>query len=70
LNGIKNGATVPYRTIAEPKLHETQYRSPQLPLWQLGDGDWLKVVRLLEYATRHRERVAGVQEALPLTYEG
>jgi len=34
------------RDVVPRQLFETQYHSPQLPLWELGDGDWLKVVRL------------------------
>jgi hypothetical protein len=28
------------------QLFETRYRSPQLQLWELGDGEWLQVIRL------------------------
>jgi putative transposase len=33
------------RDVLPRQLFETRYRSPQLPLWNLGDGEWLKVVR-------------------------
>lgn len=52
-------------TVTNPRLFETPYRSPQLPLWELGDGDWLKIVWLGRYAPRRAKRiVAGAQ--LPL----
>ncbi len=40
------------KTVTEPHLFETPFRSTQLPLWELGDGDWLKVLRAPEYAPR------------------
>jgi len=33
------------RDVVPRQLFEAQYHSPQLPLWELGDGDWLKVTR-------------------------
>ncbi len=52
-------------TVTDPRLFETQYRSPQLPLWELGDGEWLKVLWLGPYAPRRPKRaVVGAQ--LPL----
>ncbi len=33
------------RTIAEPQVFDTIYRSPQLLLWELDDAQWLKMVR-------------------------
>lgn len=34
------------RDVVPRQLFDTQHRSPQLPLWDLGDGEWLKVIRL------------------------
>jgi transposase len=34
------------RSVTDPRIYETQYRSPQLPLWAFGDGEWLKILRL------------------------
>jgi hypothetical protein len=34
------------REVTPRQLFETRHRSPQLSLWELGDGEWLKVVRL------------------------
>jgi len=34
------------RTVEPRRLFETKYCSPQQALWELGDGEWLKVVRL------------------------
>jgi len=40
------------RAVEEPRLFETPYRSPQLPLWELSDAEWLKVMRRPDYAPR------------------
>jgi hypothetical protein len=47
------------RAVEEPKVFETEYRSPQLALWALDDSEWLKVIRRPEYAPRkpRQERV-------------
>ncbi|MDP9309577.1 MAG: helix-turn-helix domain-containing protein [Chloroflexota bacterium] len=34
-----------FRSVTDPQIYETQYRSPQLPLWQFGDDVWLKILR-------------------------
>ncbi len=34
------------REVVPRQLFETQHQGPQLPLWVLGDGEWLKVVRV------------------------
>ncbi len=52
--------------VTEPRLYDTPYRSPQPPLWEMGDGDWLKVLRVPEYALRKRGRVAAVQDSMAL----
>jgi len=44
------------------QLFETQYRSPQLPLWELGAGDWLKVLRVPHPATRQRVEGLGTTQ--------
>jgi hypothetical protein len=38
------------RTVSEPRLRETQFRSPQLLLWEFGSEDWHLVLRLPECA--------------------
>jgi len=55
------------KTITEPRLLETQFKSPQLALWELGPDDWHLVIRLPEYAPRRRQTAAAVQ--LPLLPE-
>ena len=40
------------RDAGDPQLFETPFRSPQLPLWDLGEQDWLKVVKQAPYAPR------------------
>ncbi len=44
------------RTVEEPRLFETAYRSPQLALWALNDTEWLKVIRRPDYAPRKPRR--------------
>ncbi len=51
---------------SEKQLYDTPYRSPQPPLWELGDGGWLKVVRLPAYAPRSQCLPAAVQAVLPV----
>jgi DNA-binding MarR family transcriptional regulator len=55
------------KMVAEPRLLETRFRSPQLLLWELGPEDWHLVLRLPEYAPRRRQIPAAVQ--LPLLSE-
>jgi hypothetical protein len=51
--------------VTDPRVFETRYRSSHLPLWELGDGDRLKILWLGPYAPRRRKRaVVGAQ--LPL----
>lgn len=52
------------RTVEEPQLFVTPYRSPQLPLWELGEDEWHKVVRLPVPHIRRRRSGTGTQEAL------
>jgi hypothetical protein len=52
------------KTVAEPRLFETQFRSPQLPLWELGLEDWHLVLRLPEYAARRPSAATAVQVPL------
>ncbi len=54
------------RTIDEPTILEHSYRSPQLPLWELGDDEWFKVVRVPLTFRRKRSRAIGTQAQLPL----
>jgi transposase len=57
-----------FRSVTDPQVIETPYRSPQLALWELGEGEWLKILRLPPPAprTKRLEAAAGVQESLPL----
>jgi hypothetical protein len=34
-------------TVTEARLFKTPYRSPQLPLWELGPSEWLSVLRAI-----------------------
>lgn len=35
-----------FRSVTDPHIYETQYRSPQLSLWKFGDDEWLKILRI------------------------
>ncbi len=50
--------------VAKRQLYDTPYRSPQPPLWELGEGEWLKVLRVPEYAPRARRVAVGEQTML------
>ena len=54
------------QAVAEPQLFETPFRSTQLPLWELGDGEWLKVMRRPDYAPRRPRRSPPQQAALSM----
>jgi hypothetical protein len=54
------------KTIAEPRLLDTQFQSPQLLLWELGPEDWHLVLRLPPYAARRRPASMAVQLSLLL----
>ncbi len=49
------------RNIAEPQLFDTPHHSLQPLLWELGDGDWLKVIRLPGYSPRRKTQTAAEQ---------
>jgi len=42
------------RDVVPRQLFKTQYHSPQPTLWELGDGEWLKVLRVMPSARRPR----------------
>ncbi len=50
--------------VTERQLYDTPHRSPQPPLWELGDGEWLKVLKVPEYAPRRRRLATVVQAEL------
>ncbi len=52
------------KAVTAARRFETPHRSPQLPLWELGDGEWLTVLRLPDYAPRTTR--TGGQGQLPL----
>lgn len=57
-----------FRSVTEAQLFDTQYRSPQLPLWPPREGEWLTVLRLPTGGAKRRQRRsdAVVQPPLPL----
>jgi len=52
------------QTVSEARLFDTQYRSPQPPLWTPGEGEWLTVLRLPASAPRRRRPVVAHQYPL------
>jgi len=54
--------------VEEGRLFETPYQSPQLPLWDLSDAEWLKVLRRPDYAPRAIRKETVVQPTL-FTFE-
>ncbi|MBV9280748.1 MAG: DDE-type integrase/transposase/recombinase, partial [Chloroflexi bacterium] len=48
------------------QLFETRHRSPQLALWELGEGEWLTVVRAPRYPPARPHRSPAVQQSLAL----
>src|SRR5207237_5723100 len=52
--------------VEAPLLFETPYRSAQLPLWELSDTEWLKVLRRPPYAPPKPRRELPLQAALPV----
>jgi putative transposase len=46
------------------QLFDTQYRSPQLALWELGDGEWVKALRISAYVRKDKRPSYYVQDAL------
>lgn len=54
------------RAITDHRIFETQFRSPQLPLWDLGDGEWLRVIRLPSYSHVRARPTQYIQECLSL----
>lgn len=52
------------KAIEEPRLFATPHQSQQMPLWTLGEGEWLKVMRLPTYAPQRQHTLLPVQQAL------
>jgi hypothetical protein len=52
------------KTVADPRLFETRFTSPQLALWELGPEDWHVVLRLPECAPRRRPTPQMLQPSL------
>lgn len=46
------------------QLFDTPHRSTQLPLWELGEGEWLKVIRREPYTPRRRQHDSHIQAHL------
>jgi hypothetical protein len=52
------------KAVTAARRFATPHHAPPLPLWELGDGEWLTVLRLPDYAAR-TVRAAG-RGQLPL----
>ncbi|MDP9477405.1 MAG: helix-turn-helix domain-containing protein [Actinomycetota bacterium] len=56
------------KDVTNPRLFVTRHRTPQLKLFALedalGEGGWLKALRLEEYAARTRRRPQALQDVL------
>jgi putative transposase len=50
-----------FRAITDRRLFQTQFQSPQQTLWELGEGEWLKVLRVPPPGAR-RQRAALIQQ--------
>ena len=57
------------KTVAEERRFETPHRSPPPPLWAWGDNEWLRVLRLPDYAPR-RARLAAARQAPLFSLDG
>ena len=53
------------RTITEPQVFDTIYHSAQLPLWDLDDAQWLKVLRVPPTQRHRRSQPSAWQPLLP-----
>jgi hypothetical protein len=58
------------RDVVPRQLFETQDRSPLLPLWELGEGEWLKVVRVPPPTLRRQRKDAPHQPLLLIDLSG
>ena len=54
------------RSIEQPQLHKTAFRSPQLELWELDDEQWRKIVERPLRPRAGKQRREVVMEQLPL----
>ena len=51
-----------FRAVTDPRIYETQYQSLQLPLWQFGDEEWLKILRLPPAKQRRKQSSNSVMQ--------
>ncbi len=52
------------KDVTVAQVFDTPHRSPQLPLWDHGEGEWLKVIRLTPYAPRQQQHATHIQARL------
>ncbi len=53
-----------FAAVREEQLFVTAFQSPQPPLWEPGEGEWLRVLQLPAPLPRRRRRAVGEQPAL------
>jgi putative transposase len=58
------------KAVTEERLFDTPHRAPQPPLWAWGKDEWVRVLRLPEYAARRRRAVTAAQARLFPEAEG
>ncbi len=52
------------KEVAVARIFDTPHHSPQLPLWELDEGEWLRIIRLEPYAPRRQPHVTHFQARL------
>jgi transposase len=69
---VSLSGTAKLENVTNPKLFVTRYRTPRLKLFGLedvlGEGGWLKALRLEEYAARSRQRPRSLQQEVLFSY--
>ena len=52
------------RTVREERVFVTPFQSPQPPLWEPAEGEWLRVLQLPAPLPRRPRRAVGEQPVL------
>jgi hypothetical protein len=53
-----------FRTVTEERRFTTPFGSPQAPLWEPAEGEWLRVLPVPPAGPRRQRRVVGEQPPL------
>lgn len=51
-----------FRSVTDPRIYDTQYRSLQRSLWELSDDEWLKILRLKPRKVRRKQQLPHVMQ--------